>query len=264
MAAVPGVEGLSKHGLFFSQRAPDIPDGCEGGVTGLSGRGVALAQGLLHGVVGGEELGVLGVAIASPPCLIENGFSAGGIDKFVEAECGFFELVREDGGGLTLVLKNDKVVFSAFDVFDGFLFGKVEGEGFATRVDECQLGFGVRGRLDEIDHGLSNPAGVAVTDEENFFWRRRAYGIGFRLSESQRSEKGDEDEAKIVPVCLALVLLKPSKVTPVTTEAPPVIEEAPVFMTISTEEELLDTLAHLGPVIVTCEDGTEWLHLTNN
>jgi hypothetical protein len=59
--------------------------------------------------------------------------------------------------------------------------------------------------------------------------------------------------------------VKPSsKVEPVATEAPSVIEEAPGFVTISTEEELLDTLAHLGAVIVTREDGTEWLYLTNS
>ena len=69
--------------------------------------------------------------------------------------------------------------------------------------------------------------------------------------------------ALAVPVCLAVLFMRPAKTEPAVTEAPPVIEEAPAFVTISTEDELLDALAHLGPVIVTREDGTEWLYLTN-
>ena len=138
----------------------------------------------MHGVIGGEELGILGVTIASPPCLVEDGFGTGGIDEFVETECGFFKLIRKDGRGLALVLKNDKVIFAVFNFFGGFLFGQVEGEGFATGVDKGELGVGVRGRFDEVDNGLPNATGVAVADEEDFFWWRGGGRSGFRLSET--------------------------------------------------------------------------------
>lgn len=66
----------------------------------------------------------------------------------------------------------------------------------------------------------------------------------------------------LLPACLAVVVLQPEPETPVMVDSSPAVEEESGFVTITTEQELLDTLAHLDPVIVKREDGTEWLYLT--
>ena len=68
--------------------------------------------------------------------------------------------------------------------------------------------------------------------------------------------------AILLPACVATFVMWPAQNSPVVVEASPVVEEAEPFETLSTDEELLDSLAHLGPVIVTREDGSQWLYLT--
>lgn len=70
--------------------------------------------------------------------------------------------------------------------------------------------------------------------------------------------------AILLPVGVATFVMWPDPESPAVTEALPVVEEAEPFVTLSTDEELLDSLAHLGPVIVTREDGSQWLYLTND
>lgn len=192
VAAVLCVKSLTEFGVFFSKCAPGVSDGCKSGFAGFGGGSVALAESILHGVVGGEGPGILFVAVPSPPGLVEDGLGAGGVDDFVEAECGLFEAIGEKSGSLALVLKDDEVVFSVFDFLDGFLFGEVKGEGLAAWIDEGELGLGVGGGLDEVDDGVTNAAGVAVADEEDLFgcfWSRCFWS---RLAESKRSEEGDD------------------------------------------------------------------------
>jgi hypothetical protein len=70
----------------------------------------------------------------------------------------------------------------------------------------------------------------------------------------------------LLPLSLAFFLLQPGYETPAVAGASPADEEEekPGFTTISTDDELLDRLAHLGPVIVTRVDGSQWLYLTKN
>jgi len=66
----------------------------------------------------------------------------------------------------------------------------------------------------------------------------------------------------LLPVCAAAFVMWPMQEVPIVTEVLPEVEEES-FVTLSTDDELLESLAHLGPVIVTREDGSEWLYLTN-
>lgn len=66
----------------------------------------------------------------------------------------------------------------------------------------------------------------------------------------------------LLPASLALMVMQPEPEVPATVDSSPEVKEEPAFVTITTEQELLDTLAHLDPVIVKREDGTEWLYLT--
>lgn len=66
----------------------------------------------------------------------------------------------------------------------------------------------------------------------------------------------------LLPIGMAMALLWPEAEVPVTAGSSPEVEEKPAYVTITTEQELLETLAHRGPVIATREDGTQWLYLT--
>lgn len=73
----------------------------------------------------------------------------------------------------------------------------------------------------------------------------------------------------LVPVMAVAALLSPDRETPepaVVSAAASVVEAAPSasFTMLNSEEELLNHLAHLGPVIVTKEDGSQVLYLTND
>jgi hypothetical protein len=168
----------------------------------------------------------------------------------------------------------------------------MKGEGFAARVDEGEFGVGVRGSLDEVDGDevsiseLFEYLGTKIDPAPNVVLKgdvgeQRVSRLVvkdvpmanlFRVVETVANvdiEIIDSSQEGSVNDPFARNPSRPavkpsSKVEPVATEAPSVIEEAPGFVTISTEEELLDTLAHLGAVIVTREDGTEWLYLTNS
>lgn len=194
VAAVFGVEFLTEFGVLLAEGAPGVADGSKGGLAGFGGGGVVLADSFLHYFVGGELFGVLFVAIASSPGLVKDGSGSGGIDDFVEAKGCFFEAVGEEGRGLALVLKDDDVEVAGFDFFGGGLIGEVEGEGFSAGVDEGELGVGMGGGFDEFGDGFTNTAGVAVADEEDFFWLRGSWGFGGGLRyEGGEGEEQDEE-----------------------------------------------------------------------
>lgn len=196
MTAVLCVEIFTEIGVFLSEDTPGITDGSEGGITGFGSGSVAFTESFLHGVVGGEERFVLFVAIAAAPGLVEDGLGSGCVDNFIEATGSFLETVGEKCGGLALILKDDKVELAGFNFVDGLFFSEMESEGFPSGVDEGELGVGVRGRFDESDDGFANATGIAVADEEDFFWLRRGWGFGFFLSECRGGQEEDETEEK--------------------------------------------------------------------
>ena len=69
--------------------------------------------------------------------------------------------------------------------------------------------------------------------------------------------------AVMVPLVIAVFVLWPSFEPEVIAGTSVPVDEPEPFVTLNTDEELLDSLAHLGPVIVTREDGSQWLYLTN-
>lgn len=73
----------------------------------------------------------------------------------------------------------------------------------------------------------------------------------------------------LVPAMAVAALLSSGRETPepvVVSSEKEEAQEAPeaLYKTLNSEEELLSHLAHLGPVIVTKEDGSQVLYLTND
>jgi hypothetical protein len=132
------------------------------------------------------------IAVASPPGLVEDGLGLGFVDEVIQFLGTIEEDILQHGRGLALVLEDNKIPISRFDLFSGGVLPGMKFEIFSSGSDEFHFHLiGDGGGGDELLQNAADLSGVAVTDEKD------AGGVLFGPAAEGQGEKKKSHQARL-------------------------------------------------------------------